>query len=165
MNNTRLINEAVVVFLKRDNKYLLLKRIENQEMDPGLYNGVGGRVKIGETYLDTAVRKIKEESGYEVLPDELKFVGLAREEECEHGDWTMAFYMTEVEEETPPTGWKNENGSLEWVKETEVLKKNVVSDLKIFFPEVVKNKGVFFAVWKRKNNRSEITGIKVTRSQ
>ena len=114
MANTRLINEAVIIFLKQGNKYLLLKRRSDHSVDPGIYNGIGGRVQIGETYLDTAVRMIKEEAGYEIEASQIKFIGLAREEECEHGDWTMAYYTAEGVGD-PPIGWKTPKGELFWV--------------------------------------------------
>lgn len=163
MVNTRLINEAVVIFLKKEDKYLLLKRRDDHPVDPGIYNGIGGRVQLGETYLDTAIRMIKEETGYEIVGTKLKFVGLAREEECEHGDWTMAYYTANVAGD-PPLGWKTPKGELFWVEELEVLNKDIISDLKYIFPEIIKNSGIFFACWKRKNTLDKIHDFRLLHS-
>ncbi len=52
------------VILQKEGKYLLLQ--EKQPKAYGLWNLPGGRVDIGETIEQAAVREAKEESGFEV---------------------------------------------------------------------------------------------------
>ncbi|HBC72509.1 hypothetical protein A2379_05240 [Candidatus Amesbacteria bacterium RIFOXYB1_FULL_47_13] len=146
MNGIRMINEAVVVFIRHESQYLMLKRIENTDIDPGLYNGVGGRVALGETYLDTAVRKVHEETGFRMEEGRFKLVGIVRQEGCKHGDWIIANFVVESEGGDPPAGWETKDGKLEWIPESEVLKKQVVADLQHTFPYVCGGQGIFYGV-------------------
>jgi len=65
-----MINESVkveviaAVAIKRDGKYLLVQ--EKQERAYGLWNFPAGRVDVGETIEEAAIREAKEESGYDV---------------------------------------------------------------------------------------------------
>ena len=59
--------EALVVagvVIKKDGKYLLLQ--EKQPKAYGLWNFPAGKVDIGESFEQTAIREAKEESGYDV---------------------------------------------------------------------------------------------------
>lgn len=159
MSEARIINEAVVVFIRNNGDYLLLQRDAKQQIDPGVLNGVGGRVKPGESYLDAVRRKVEDETGYVVKNEDIVFVGLAREEGCDSGDWTMAYFVIDVDDANPPAGMDSKQGRLEWESEQSVLTKGVVADLQYLFPEIVRGNGVFFAYWQRKNSQSEITNF------
>lgn len=164
MNGARLINESVDVFLALAGNFLLLKRLPDSAVDPGKYNGIGGRVHLGETYLEAAVRKIREETGYGLTGEDLHFSGLAREEGCSNGDWLIAYYFATVHEEVPPLGWRTPAGELEWVPADKVLTKDVLPDLPAIFPEVIKpDSGVFFAHWQYMPNQPPV--IKIQRSK
>lgn len=52
------------VVIKKDNKYLLLQ--EKQPKAYMLWNFPAGRVDVGESLEETAIRETKEESGYDV---------------------------------------------------------------------------------------------------
>lgn len=52
------------VIIKKDNKYLLLQ--EKQPKAYMLWNFPAGRVDVGESLEETAIRETKEESGYDV---------------------------------------------------------------------------------------------------
>jgi len=135
------VNEAVVIFLKFGNEYLLLRRADDKQVDPGKYNGIGGKLTEEETYLGAAVRKTREEAGYELEPKDFKFLGLLRIVGCKHDDWVIAFFGGEVIERH---NWQTEEGGLEWVKGGDVLKLDVVQDLVHLWPFVEK-RDVFFA--------------------
>lgn len=53
-------NYRVAVIIKKDNKYLVTK---HQDMD--YISLIGGRVKTGETSMETAIRETEEEVGYQ----------------------------------------------------------------------------------------------------
>jgi len=52
------------VVIKKDDKYLLVQ--EKQPTAYGLWNFPAGRVDIGDTIEQTAIKEAKEESGYDV---------------------------------------------------------------------------------------------------
>jgi ADP-ribose pyrophosphatase YjhB (NUDIX family) len=55
---------AAAVILERDYRYLLVQ--EGKEEAYGLWNLPAGRVEVGETIEEAAVREAKEETGYSV---------------------------------------------------------------------------------------------------
>lgn len=55
---------AAGVVIKQDNKYLLVQ--ESMASQYGLWNWPAGKVDVGETIEEAAVREAKEESGYDV---------------------------------------------------------------------------------------------------
>lgn len=61
-----IVKTAVVagVVIKKDGKYLLVQ--EKQPKAYGLWNFPAGRVDVGDTIEETAVKEAKEETGYDV---------------------------------------------------------------------------------------------------
>lgn len=57
---------AVTVLVFRDGRMLSMRRAATQAAGPGLWEGVSGRVKVGEDPADAARREIAEETGLKV---------------------------------------------------------------------------------------------------
>lgn len=53
----------VVVGIITDNKEILLLRKNNPDWQRGLYNGIGGKVELNTTPLETIIKKCQEELG------------------------------------------------------------------------------------------------------
>ncbi|MGX7417757.1 NUDIX hydrolase [Carnobacterium gallinarum] len=60
-------------FLKRNDEILLLNRQKNPWM--GRWNGVGGKIEIGETPLECAVREIYEETEIKLADNDIFYGG------------------------------------------------------------------------------------------
>ncbi len=56
---------AAVCFLKRDGKFLILKRSMKEIQQPGKWTIPGGKVERGDSIRDTLIKEIKEECGLE----------------------------------------------------------------------------------------------------
>jgi len=69
---TARVNVAAGVVIKKEGKYLLVQ--EKQPRVYGLWNFPAGRVDVGETFEQTAVREALEECGYQV--DLVKKIGI-----------------------------------------------------------------------------------------
>lgn len=63
-NETIKVQVVAGVVIKQDGKYLLLQ--EKQPKAYGLWNFPAGRVDLGESLEQAAIREAKEESGYDV---------------------------------------------------------------------------------------------------
>lgn len=61
--------------LTKEEKALVTKRSKNETQYPEKWENTGGCVKAGETGLEGAVRELREETGIEVHPEELVFLG------------------------------------------------------------------------------------------
>ena len=73
----------VDAFIKKDNKYLAVKR---RKIEPGTWETPGGRVEFGERIEDALKREIKEEVGIEIKIN--KFLGWGEGLNCYHIDGT-----------------------------------------------------------------------------
>ena len=61
------IIDTTMIYLKRDDSYLLLFRNKKKnDINEGKWIGVGGRREIGETIDECAIRETKEETGLDV---------------------------------------------------------------------------------------------------
>ncbi len=57
----------VVVGIITDNEEILLLRKNNPDWQKGLYNGIGGKVELNTTPLETIIKKCQEELGVNIL--------------------------------------------------------------------------------------------------
>ena len=56
----------VVVGITTDNKEILLLKKNNPDWQKGLYNGIGGKVELNTTPLETIIKKCQEELGVNI---------------------------------------------------------------------------------------------------
>ena len=56
----------VVVGIITDNKEILLLRMNNPDWQKGLYNGIGGKIELNTTPLETIIKKCQEELGVNI---------------------------------------------------------------------------------------------------
>ena len=57
----------VVVGITTDNEEILLLKKNNPDWQKGLYNGIGGKVELNTTPLETIIKKCQEELGVNIL--------------------------------------------------------------------------------------------------
>ena len=65
---------AVLVLLIRDGKILMLLR--RNKFDAGFYNVPGGCMEDGESVAAAAVREVYEETGLQIVPEDLRVVSV-----------------------------------------------------------------------------------------
>lgn len=71
------IHELVIcanIFIRKDDKYLVLKRSENKKYAPNFLHPVGGKVDLDENPYQAAIREAKEETGLTVTDLRLRAV-------------------------------------------------------------------------------------------
>jgi len=54
---------SIIVILKYRNKYLLVQRASSDEIFPGKWQNLGGKVEVGERLEEAIMREVKEEVG------------------------------------------------------------------------------------------------------
>lgn len=84
----------VYVLVRRENKLLLLLRDGTGYRD-GAWGPPAGKVEPGETYREAGVRELREETGLEVSPSDLRLIHLLDRspEPGEHWHWVGAFFQ------------------------------------------------------------------------
>lgn len=113
------MNSWNVVFLIdqiNPSKILLLKRAGNKKFAPGMYTGVGGKIEPGETFIDSAYRELKEETG--IIKVELKQLAKVVIDNNQNLFYFWGIYNSDL-----PT---SADGTLEWVSTNKILNKNII---------------------------------------
>ena len=70
------ISVVGVVIVNQNNEILLQKRSNQKRANPGKWGICGGKVDLGETPLEAAIRETLEEIGIELNPNELRFLNM-----------------------------------------------------------------------------------------
>jgi len=141
----RTIKAGVTNFLYCGDEFLFLKRNLQKKVDPGKMNGIGGKVEIGENYLDAAIRETEEETGYVVTPKDVQLAGVVILEGGYQEDWVMCFFKIKVPNKNIPLGSHTDDGELIWIPKNSVLDNSydLVDDINHCFNEIVAGK-LFF---------------------
>ena len=58
---------SVIVVIKCNHKFLLVQRSENDDIFPGKWQNLGGKIELGETVESAIKIEIKEEIGIEIV--------------------------------------------------------------------------------------------------
>ncbi len=158
----RKLQPAVTVFLYHQHKYLMLQRSAEAAVDAQRLNGLGGKVESDETYVQAAVREIKEESGFEIQKKKVVFCGLAHISGGYPVDWLVAFFKVRVPGFEIPAGKDCREGKFLWLKPEEILTQDfeLVDDLHYLFDHIVAHQKNFFARIKL-NNQEKVEQINI----
>ena len=86
------IHYADCLIKTHDDKILIQKRPDNWHSNAGGYNLFGGHVESGETIIKGVIREIKEETGANIKPEELLFIGCVSEDFTNHTELVHIFF-------------------------------------------------------------------------
>ncbi len=123
-----------LIFIKKNDKLLLLKGAVDKKIWPGLYNGIGGHVERGEDVLTAAKRELLEETGLRDINIDLRAIIFIDVEEM-HGISMFVFSGNTNGNRII----SNEEGTLEWIKISDLRNYPLVEDLYHLIPLVLKS--------------------------
>jgi 8-oxo-dGTP diphosphatase len=134
---------ATLCYLRKDGKTLMLHRQKgNKDAHKDKWNGVGGKFDEGETPEDCVIREVLEETGLSIKNPLLKGRILFPAFDKQPEDWHVyVFTADDIEGDLLS---KSNEGTLEWVEDSEILNLNLWAGDKIFLGWL-NNKGFFSA--------------------
>ena len=128
---------AVCIFLRKDDKILLLKR-KNTGWEDGCYALAGGGVDGNETVVQAAIREVKEEFGVKLDNNNLEVIHVIHMR-GDGGFETINFFLQATKWEGEPVNMEPEkNEKIEWFR-IDNLPENTVDVLKHAVEQIKKN--------------------------
>ena len=88
-----------LAFIKRYNKILMLNRNRSPWM--GSWNGVGGKIELGESPLESLIREVKEETGLTVDESNIVFKGSVTWNETSSTRKGLLLYLINLPSDLP----------------------------------------------------------------
>lgn len=129
---------ASYLVLKRDNKFLLSKRINTGYKD-GMYSLVAGHVEDGETFTDGLIREAKEEAGLKILANSAKMVHLMhRRSQHDDSQRVDVFFLIENFDGEPKNLEPEKCEKLEWFSIAD-LPENTIPYIRRALENITKN--------------------------
>ncbi|MBQ0027266.1 MAG: 8-oxo-dGTP diphosphatase [Lachnospiraceae bacterium] len=130
---------TTLCYIEKDNKYLMLHRVKKEnDLNKDKWVGIGGKFEENETPDECMLREAYEETGLTLTEYRLRGVitFLSNEYEGEY----MYLYTA--------TGYKGDikecnEGNLEWVPINEVTSLPIWEGDKLFFEELIRDRGFF----------------------
>lgn len=130
---------TTLCYLEQDDQYLMLHRISKKnDVNKDKWIGIGGKFEFGESPEDCLLREAKEETGYTLTDYRLRGIVtfLFNDEEAEY-----MFLYTAAGFEGEPSLCSE--GTLEWVKKSEIDRLNLWEGDRIFFELLDQNRPFF----------------------
>ena len=133
------MKNTTLCYIEQDNNYLMLHRVKKKnDINQDKWLGVGGKLEEGESPEECLLREVKEETG--LVLKKYAYRGFITFVSKQWGtEYMHLFTATEYE-----GGIKEcDEGTLEWVRKTEIENLNLWEGDKIFFRLLEENVGFF----------------------
>jgi 8-oxo-dGTP diphosphatase len=128
---------ATLCYIKKDEKTLMMLRNKKKDdMHQGKYNGLGGKLKEGETPEECVLREVKEESGLSITNPILKGI-ITFPAFDDIDDWYVFVFIAQ---EFVGKLIDSPEGNLEWIDDLKLLDLNLWEGDKIFLKWLTDNR-------------------------
>ncbi|MGI0092151.1 MAG: 8-oxo-dGTP diphosphatase [Nitrososphaerales archaeon] len=151
---------AVLCYLKRDDKYLLLLKVRGK-FGGGFWNAPGGKIETGETPEKAVIREVMEETGLHVKKlEKAGFLEFYFGQGKQRPDWTAEVFTSS---DFSGNQTASEEGTLRWFSEDDLPVDQMWQDDRYWLPLLVK--GIKFrGVFEFTSNSEKLVSYKIERS-
>lgn len=127
------------VFIRKDGKWLMLKRSEQKRFSPGYFHTVGGKIDPDEDPFTAALREVKEEAGIEVKNMRLEAVTfeIAPVKENRDENW-LCFYFSADYDSGEVT--QTEEGELVLVDAKDIPQQKLIPSIRAIIHHILNPK-------------------------
>lgn len=131
------------VFIRKDGKYLLMKRSPDKKYAPNKIHPFGGKMDKGENPYIGAVREVREEVGIEIENLKLEAVIYELDPDKElAADWIVFYFSADYKSGEVI---KSEEGEVVYLTDDEVKKSDLFPSVKTIIDHILnKNDGTVF---------------------
>ena len=130
------IQEAVLVYIVKNNKILLAKKVK--KVNAGTYTSYGGKFENGESELECVCRELKEESGVSTTPASLKKMAIIDFHNSDTDVWRVHTYITSVFKGKPKSTPEMKNPK--WFPVSKMPFKNMPWSDQYWLPLIISGK-------------------------
>jgi 8-oxo-dGTP diphosphatase len=166
----RKIIPAVLIYVLKDDCVLMIHRTGNragrEDFHSGKWNGLGGKLEVGESALEAAKRELLEESGLNLSEERFQSQGVIHFPQFKphkKEDWMVFLFTAHChEDEVSQIMAECEEGTLHWVSAREVTSLNLWPGDRLFIDEVLAQSPLTGTIWYREGQveRSWIQKLK-----
>jgi 8-oxo-dGTP diphosphatase len=138
INNAPDIHEQVIcanVFIRKDDKYLVLRRSPLKKYAPNVIHPVGGKVDIGENPFEAAVREVKEEAGIDVK--NMRLEAVLQEIEPHKGEpynWLIFHFSADYDKGDVA---QTEEGELTWMTAEQIKGEELFPSVRLVVEHIL----------------------------
>ena len=130
------IQSAVLVYIVKNNKILLAKKVK--KVNAGTYTSYGGKFENGESELECVCRELKEESGISATPGSLKKMAIIDFHNSDIDVWRVHTYITSVFKGKPKSTPEMKNPK--WFSVSKMPFKNMPWSDQYWLPLIISGK-------------------------
>lgn len=136
---------VTLCFIRSREGILLLRAAPSKDRFAGLWNGIGGHVRPGESILEAARREIREEAGFEARSLHLR--GVIHESGLRGRAHLLFVFTAEVDvEQARRARASTVEGTLAWFPLDGIPWDHVVPDLRAMLPRLLAGEDLLFGV-------------------
>jgi 8-oxo-dGTP diphosphatase len=161
----RKVIPAVLVYVKRGTQVLMLHRNGRaDDYHSGKWNGLGGKLELGESPREAARRELLEESGLELAPEDFRPIGtlfFPNFKAHKSEDWWVTVFIAHLSLDAAPMLQAGDEGELHWIEEARLLSLPLWEGDRHFIPFVLNEKPFMGTLWYEGERvvRQEVLGV------
>ena len=147
----KIIPSVLLYAFFKDQVLLIHRNQKENDFHEGKWNGLGGKLDLGETAIECACREFEEESGTKTTLSQWIWAGqlyFPNFKPHKNEDWSVTVFRTELnQEQVNQIITQNKEGTLHWIPSSDVLSLNLWEGDRTFIPSVLKKipfEGTFF---------------------